>query len=96
MSKLLNVRARVEEVKKLFRYDSCVQFRVTVGPIQFNASASQIRNNVGDKYNAGSALNQALLALEAIANAQPQVQSIVGRWLNTNISIERVHPTVTH
>lgn len=90
MVKLLNTRARVDEDPRVFRYNSSEKFRVTVGPITFVATASQIRNNVGDKYNAGDALAEALTALEAIANAQPRVQSVVGRWHNTNISIERI------
>ena len=64
------------------------KFRVTVGPIQFVATANQIRNNVGDTYNAGSALQEALQAFEQTATRWPTVQSVVGRWQNTNISIE--------
>lgn len=64
------------------------KFRVIVGPIQFVATANQIRNNVGDTYNAGSALQEALHAFEQTAIKCPNVQSVVGRWQNTNISIE--------
>lgn len=76
----------------MFKFKQSQKFRVIVGQACFYATAKQIRNGVGDRYQCNAATQKALDALEFTKSGSGIVDQcasgIAGIWEFLNVQID--------